>query len=265
MRPRSGARADSRAASSRPVGHRPLAQHHAVGIVGIGGGAQHRRGVVRLARAQQQPGDLGRLAEADRQQAGRQRIKAAGMATLVGAEQVPHLLQRLVGADPGRLVQQQQAVERPEHGAGALRFSHRSPAPGPCRSGFSRDRGSAATIPVISGTAPGQEQPHKGGVDPWNRPSGASGDACARAPALSSSVQFPSRLKPRLQSTGREQDATSVGRVVRQGRVVAQQVVDALATIDRIVVVEMKLRHMPHLHRARRACNGSQAPAPSGP
>ena len=67
--------------------HRAFAQRLAVGIVGIGGDAEARDGVVGLARAEQAAGDLGRLAEADRQQAGGERIEAAGMAGLLGAEQ----------------------------------------------------------------------------------------------------------------------------------------------------------------------------------
>ena len=94
--------------------HRPLAQQLAFGIVGIGHLPQPRHRVVGLARTQQAAGDLGRFAEAQRQQAGGQRIEAAGVATLLRAEQVPRPLQRLVGARPARLVEQQDAVELAE-------------------------------------------------------------------------------------------------------------------------------------------------------
>src|SRR3546814_987603 len=85
-------------------------------VVGIGDDAQPRNRVVCLARAEQAPGDLGRLAEADGQQAGGQRVEAAGMAGLACAEQVAHPLQRLVGTQAARLVEQQDAVEAAEPG-----------------------------------------------------------------------------------------------------------------------------------------------------
>jgi hypothetical protein len=100
---------------------RPLAQHLALGIVGVGDLAQPGHGVVGLGRAQQAAGDLGRLAEAQRQQAGGQRVERAGVAALLRAEQMPGPLQRLVGAHPARLVQQQDAVDASELGARALR------------------------------------------------------------------------------------------------------------------------------------------------
>src|SRR5690606_8222560 len=62
------------------------------------------------------------LAEAQRQQAGRQRIQAAGVAALRGAEQVAGALQRLVGTQAARLVEQHDAVELAE--PGARRFAH---------------------------------------------------------------------------------------------------------------------------------------------
>src|SRR3546814_3330245 len=40
-------------------------------------------------------------------------------------------------------------------------------------------------------------------------------------------------------------------RVVAGVRQIPQQVVDALAAVDRIVVVEMQLRHVAQVHRAR--------------
>ncbi len=66
--------------------HRPPAQHRPVSVVAVGGHAQHRGSLVGLARAEQQPGNLGGLAEAERQQAGGERIQAAGVPALLGAE-----------------------------------------------------------------------------------------------------------------------------------------------------------------------------------
>ena len=113
--------------------HRALAQKLPFGVVGVGGRAQAGDGVVGLARAKQAAGDLGGLAEADRQQAGGERIQAAGMAGLFGPEQVPGALQGLVGTQSRRLVEQQDAVEPAEHRAWLLahaslsRVSMRSP------------------------------------------------------------------------------------------------------------------------------------------
>jgi hypothetical protein len=101
--------------------HLAFAQHLALGIIGIGDLAQAGHGVVGLAGAEQVAGDLGGFAKADRQQPGGQRIQCAGVATLLGAEQVPHPLQGLVGTQAGRLVQQQDAIDPSEPGARALR------------------------------------------------------------------------------------------------------------------------------------------------
>ena len=98
-------------------GHRALAQHFAVGVVGVGGAAQRHAGLVGLAAAQQQAGDLGRFAKTQGQQAGGQGIERAGMAALLGAEQQAGTLEGLVRTQAGRLVEQQQAVKRPEYGA----------------------------------------------------------------------------------------------------------------------------------------------------
>ena len=107
--------------------HRAFAQRLALGVVGIGDDAEPGHGLVGLARAQQPAGDLGGFAEADRQQAGGQGVQAAGMAALLGAEQVAHALQRLVRRQPLRLVQQQDAVQPAEHGARAALPRGRGP------------------------------------------------------------------------------------------------------------------------------------------
>ncbi len=98
--------------------HRPGTQHRAVGVVAVGAHPEYDLGFIGLSRAQQQPGQLGRLAEAQRQQAGGQRIQATGMAALLGTEQPPRRLQRRVGTHAGRLVEQHDAVEAAEGNAG---------------------------------------------------------------------------------------------------------------------------------------------------
>jgi len=70
--------------------------HLAFGIVGRGRLTELALGFVGLARTEQQSRDLGRLAEADRQQSSRQRIEAAGVAGLGSAEDPPRVLQRRV-------------------------------------------------------------------------------------------------------------------------------------------------------------------------
>ncbi len=67
--------------------------------------------VVALIGIQQILGKLGRLAEAQRQHAGGQRIEAAGVAGLLGIEQPAHFLQRGVGAEALRLVENQDAAD----------------------------------------------------------------------------------------------------------------------------------------------------------
>ena len=113
------------------VRHRPFAQRLAFGVVGVGGDAQVRDGLVRLARAEQAAGDLGRFAEAHRQQAGRERIEAAGVAGLVRAEQVPDTLQGLVGTQALRFVEQQDAVELAKRFASAPGCSQAAQASSP--------------------------------------------------------------------------------------------------------------------------------------
>src|SRR3546814_20642556 len=54
--------------------------------------------------------------------AGGQRVEAAGVAGVACAEQVAHPLQRLVGTQAARLVEQQDAVEAAE--PGTRRFAH---------------------------------------------------------------------------------------------------------------------------------------------
>src|SRR5690606_19554976 len=104
-----------------------------LGVVGVGDRAQAGYGVVGLARSEQAAGDLGGFAEAHGKQAGGERVQAAGMPCLGGAEQVPCALQGLVGTQALRLVEQQDAVELAEDRARLLahaslsRMSMRSP------------------------------------------------------------------------------------------------------------------------------------------
>ena len=70
--------------------------HVAGGIGTIGADAKQTFRFVSLARSDQQPGDLGRFAKAQWQQAGSQWIEASGMAALGSPEEKPRLLQSLV-------------------------------------------------------------------------------------------------------------------------------------------------------------------------
>jgi len=53
----------------------------------------------------------GRFTEAQRQQAGRQGIQCAGMPALGGREKPARLLQGVIGSQPERLVEQQNAID----------------------------------------------------------------------------------------------------------------------------------------------------------
>ena len=97
-----------------------------------------RRGAaetVTLAPRQHRPGELRRLAEADRQHAARQRIEAATVSCLASTGIAFHLLQGRVRAQAGRLVEQHDAVNGVELGtAGRL-----TPSLDPCsRRGLDR-------------------------------------------------------------------------------------------------------------------------------
>ena len=72
--------------------------------------AQLQRRAVGLVGIQADLRELGRGAEAQRQQAGGQRVERAGVAGLLGAVQPLGLLQRVVARQAQRLVEQQHAV-----------------------------------------------------------------------------------------------------------------------------------------------------------
>ncbi len=198
MRPVSGT---SAAATSGQIQrrYRALAQDRAVGVVGIGGDAQDDPGVIGPGRAQQQPGDLGGFAEAQRQQAGGQRIERAGVAALPRPQQPARGLQRLVRAQAGGLVQQQDAIEATVGNSGH----------GGCRSGFSRDRVSSASArlirtgncrgssPSCRGMAPGTPATSIFGafIQPAESANRAAGCGCARhgRPSRRSGSATPAR------------------------------------------------------------------------
>jgi hypothetical protein len=90
------ARAYSYSGAFRIAGRRALPQPH--------------RRLIGLVRIEQILRKLGGLAEAQRQQPGRQRIERAGMAGLVGAQQPLGADQRIVRRQPERLVEQQHAM-----------------------------------------------------------------------------------------------------------------------------------------------------------
>ena len=109
---------------------------------------------VALAAGEDLARDLGRLAEADRQHAGGERIEAADVPGLAAAEQPAHALQRRVGRQPARLVEQQDARL---HGASQRRVgSSLGPAAGALggdrRDRCSRGRGARPSPTVSSNT-----------------------------------------------------------------------------------------------------------------
>src|SRR5690606_18983727 len=79
----------------------------------VGGGdlsqADHR--LVGLVALERGVGELAGLAEEQRQQPLGEWIESSAVAGLVGIEQAPGALQRRVGREPARLVQEQQAVD----------------------------------------------------------------------------------------------------------------------------------------------------------
>lgn len=91
--------------------HRALLHDLAVGVGGIGALPQLGDHPITLVGIEQVLRKLGRFAQTDRQHAGRQRIERAGMARPVGVVQAFYFLQRIVGRQTLRLVQQQHAVD----------------------------------------------------------------------------------------------------------------------------------------------------------
>ena len=87
----------------------------AFGIAGGGGLTQAQQGAIGFVGIQQGIGKFGGFAEADRQQAGGQGIERAGVPGLFGLEQAADFLQRSVGAEFQRLVEQQHTVQRADN------------------------------------------------------------------------------------------------------------------------------------------------------
>ncbi len=87
-----------------PVDHLPF------GVAGIGGHAEQDLGAVFLDRIQAELGELGGLAEQQRQQAGGKRIERAGVPRLFRLQQALHRLQYGTRTRADRLVEQQHAV-----------------------------------------------------------------------------------------------------------------------------------------------------------
>jgi len=86
------------------------AHHRAFTVAGIRGHPQPEHRVILLVRAQEKAGQLGGLTEAQRQQAGGDGIQAAGVPRLRRIVEPLGFLQGGVGSQPGRFVQQQDAV-----------------------------------------------------------------------------------------------------------------------------------------------------------
>lgn len=77
--------------------YRLALDHRAVGIAAVGADPQLGRGPVTLVRIQQELGELGRLAQTDRQHAGGQWVQGTGMAGLGRTVDPLDSLQRPVG------------------------------------------------------------------------------------------------------------------------------------------------------------------------
>ncbi|MNF75764.1 hypothetical protein D3C84_578450 [compost metagenome] len=92
-------------------GHRALLQNFTFGIRRGGGLAQLRQGFVTLVGIEQVLRELGGLTEAQRQDAGRQWIEAAGVTGLFGIEQPAYLLQGGIGGKTQWLVEQDDATD----------------------------------------------------------------------------------------------------------------------------------------------------------
>ena len=90
---------------------RARGQDLTLGVAGRRRQAEPQRRNVGLIRVEQKLRELGRFAEADRQQPRGQRIERPGMACLLGAIQALRPLQRGVGRKTPGLVEQQHAIE----------------------------------------------------------------------------------------------------------------------------------------------------------
>src|SRR5690606_18872988 len=91
-------------------GHFAGFDHLALGVAGGSALAEARRELVFLVAFEQVTGHLGGLAQADRQHAGGERVKAAGVSGLLATEGATHALHGSVGAESTRLVEQEYSV-----------------------------------------------------------------------------------------------------------------------------------------------------------
>ena len=92
--------------------YRAALDDRAFRVPGLGAFPQQHAEPVALAQRQHLTGHPGRLAEADRQHAGSQRIQAAGVPRLDAACEPAYALQRRVGGQSEGLVEQQDADRR---------------------------------------------------------------------------------------------------------------------------------------------------------
>ena len=108
--------------------HRPFFEHRAFGVGGAGGHAELHGAEIFLVGLEHRPGELGRLAHEDQQQAGGQRVQRARVPRLLCTQQLLRLLQRPVGREADRLVEQQRAVDHLRgFSAESIRRDSRSP------------------------------------------------------------------------------------------------------------------------------------------
>ena len=108
--------------------------HFAIGIAAVGGDAKAHAGEVSLVGIEQELREPGGSAEAQRQDARGERVKAAGVAHLAGAKQPLHPLHRLVRGDARGLVERQHAM----HVAAARAPTHGDLPPPSVRCGVGR-------------------------------------------------------------------------------------------------------------------------------
>src|SRR5690606_21768799 len=119
------------------LGHglRPRLEDIAFGVAGRGPRAQARERLVFLVLLEERAGELGRLAEEDDEEPRGERVERAGVAGLACAERAARLLERRVGAQAERLVEEERPIDRPgadrprSGHSGSLSSSSRLPVP----------------------------------------------------------------------------------------------------------------------------------------
>ena len=95
---------------SRKIGDWRLSNNLTVGVATVSGDTQFDSRPILLVGIQQELREFCRLTKAQRQQTRRQRIKAAGVASLVGIKQAFGRLQRAVGSNPLGLIKNQYTI-----------------------------------------------------------------------------------------------------------------------------------------------------------